>query len=122
VHAHDIQPGMLGQQRRKLTRPENGDIRNIHLHQNSAYELPFPGETFEVVYYVTVLQEIPDPVRALREAGRVVKSTGVIAISEWLRYPDYVLASTTLQLGQKAGLKHDRTCGNLWQYTLRLHK
>ncbi|HPC05228.1 MAG TPA: methyltransferase domain-containing protein [Anaerolineaceae bacterium] len=84
--------------------------------------MAFPDETFKVVYYVTVLQEIPDPVRALREASRVVKSTGVIAISEWLRYPDYVLASTTLQLGQKAGLKHDRTFGNLWQYTLRLHK
>lgn len=40
VHALDILPCMLGQQRRKLTRPENGDIRNIHLHQNSAYELP----------------------------------------------------------------------------------
>lgn len=60
--------------------------------------------------------------RALREASRVVKSTGVIAISEWLTDPDYVLASTTLQLGQKAGLKHDHTFGNLWHYTLRLHK
>jgi len=122
VHALDIQPGMLEQLRRKLARPENGDIRNVHLHQESAYKLPFPDETFDVVYYVTVLQEIPDPVRALREAGRVVKSTGVIAITEWLTDPDYVLASTTLQLGQKAGLKHDRTFGNLWQYTVRLHK
>jgi ubiquinone/menaquinone biosynthesis C-methylase UbiE len=122
VHALDIQPGMLEQLRRKLARPENEDVRNIHLHQNSAYELPFPDGTFDVVYYVTVLQEIPDPVRALREASRVLKSTGIIAVSEWLTEPDYVFASTTLQLGQKARLKHDRTFGNLWQYTVRMHK
>lgn len=122
VHALDIQPGMLDQLRRKLARPENQDVRNIVLHQNSAYELPFPDETFDVVYYVTVLQEIPDPVRALHEASRVLKSSGVIAVSEWLTDPDYVLASTTLRLGQAAGLKHNSTYGNLWQYTVRLHK
>lgn len=122
VHALDIQPGMLDQLRRKLTRPVNEDIRNIFVHQNSAYALPFPDGTFDVVYYVTVLQEIPDPVRALREAGRVLKNTGVIAVTEWLTDPDYVFASTTLRLGQEAGLKHDCTFGNLWQYTVRLHK
>ena len=122
VHALDIQPGMLNQLRRKLTRPENEDVRNIVLHQDSAYALPFADNTFDVVYYVTVLQEIPDPVRALHEASRVLKSSGVIAVSEWLTDPDYVLASTTLRLGQAAGLKHDCTFGNLWQYTVRLHK
>lgn len=122
VHALDVQPGMLDQLRRKLARTENVDIRNIHLHQESAYDLPFTDNTFDVVYFITVLQEIPDPVKALQEAGRVLKGNGVIAVSEWLTDPDYVLATTTLRLGQKAGLKHDHTFGNLWTYTVRMHK
>ena len=122
VHALDIQPAMLQQLRRKLERPENRDIHNIHLHQASAYDLPFDDETLDLVYMITVLPEIPDPRRALAEARRALKPGGILAVTEFLPDPDYPLMSTTIRLGQSAGFTLDAGLGNLWNYTVRFKK
>ncbi len=65
VYAVDIQPAMLKQLERKLAKTENKDIRNIELEQASAYDLPLEDVSIDLVYVVTVLQEIPDRGRAL---------------------------------------------------------
>jgi ubiquinone/menaquinone biosynthesis C-methylase UbiE len=122
VYALDIQPGMLEQLQKKLAQPEYSDIQNIHLVEHSAYELPFEDETFDIVYFITVLQEIPDAVQALREARRVLKQGGIAAVTEMLPDPDYVPASITARMGEKAGLTLDQSLGNLWTYTVRLKK
>jgi ubiquinone/menaquinone biosynthesis C-methylase UbiE len=122
VYALDIQPGMLEQLRKKLSRPEFSDIKNIHLVEHSAYDLPFENETFDIVYFITVLQEIPDAIQALKEARRVLKKGGVAAVTEMLPDPDYVPASFTARMGEKAGLILDQSPGNLWTYTVRLKK
>ncbi len=122
VCALDIQPAMLEQLQAKLDRPENQDIRNVQLFENSAYELPFDDETFDVVYTITVLQEIPEPGRALAEARRVLKPNGKLAVTEWLPDPDYPFMSTTVKLGHSAGFEVDAALGNLWTYTVRFRK
>lgn len=119
VCALDIQPAMLRQLEDKLSRPENRDIRNVTTYENSAYELPFDDDTFDVVYMVTVLQEIPDRARALSEVRRVLKPEGRFAVSEFLPDPDYVFPLTTIVMGQRAGFSVDAAEGNLWTYTVR---
>ncbi len=81
VCAVDIQPAMLKQLERKLARPENQDIKNIELKEASAYDLPFEDEAFDLVYMVTVLQEIPDRARALQQIKRVLKLGGLLAVT-----------------------------------------
>ena len=77
LYAVDIQPKMLKQLERKLAEAENQDISNIELKQASAYDLPFEENSIDLVYMVTVLQEIPDRDRALREIkGEVVFNHG----------------------------------------------
>ncbi|KAH7324846.1 S-adenosyl-L-methionine-dependent methyltransferase [Stachybotrys elegans] len=44
--------------------------------------LPFPDNTFDVVYTSQTLIHIPDPVRAIREAYRLLKPGGVLAMRE----------------------------------------
>jgi SAM-dependent methyltransferase len=122
VCALDIQAAMLRQLGKKLSRPEHRDIRNVKLYERSAYDLPFDDETFDVVYMVTVLPEIPDPGRALSEARRVLKAGGKLAVSEFLPDPDYPLRSTTVRMGQAAGFAVDVVLGNLWTYTVRFAK
>lgn len=122
VAALDIQPGMLAQLERKLNRPENQDIRNIKLHQASAYELPFQNGELDLVYLVTVLQEIPDRDRALAEASRVLKPGGILAVSELLLDPDYVFPAATVRLVRKAGFEVQEVSGSLWTYTARFRK
>jgi len=122
VYALDIQPEMLEQLRKKLSRPEFSDIQNVHLIEHSAYDLPFEDESFDIVYFITVLQEIPDAIQALREARRVLKQAGIVTVTELLPDPDYVPASITARMGERAGLTFDQSLGNLWTYTVRLKK
>ena len=119
VYALDIEERMLKQLERKLASPENSDIRNIELLNKSAYELPFKDCSLDLIFMVTVFQEIPDKQRALKEAQRVLKPSGILAISEWLPDPDYPWKSTTVRQVEKAGFKIEGFSGNLWSYTVR---
>lgn len=122
VYALDIQPQMLAQIQAKLERPENNDIHNIHLIEHSAYDLPFENNYFDIVYLITVLQEIPDRLQALREIQRVLKPEGRLAVTEFLPDPDYVAASFTIRLCAQAGFAVDAVLGNAWTYTARFVK
>lgn len=122
VYAVDIQPKMLQQLERKLSKPENRDVTNIDLRQASAYDLPFEDESIDLVYMVAVLQEIPDRKRALREIRRVLRPGGILAVTELLPDPDYPWRSTTIKICQRAGFVVDAKFGNLWSYTVRFRK
>ena len=122
VYALDIQPEMLQQLESKLARPENEDIKNIELVNSSAYELPFDDDSLDLVYMVTVLQEIPDRSKALQQVRRVLKPGGILSVTEWLPDPDYPWKSTTIKIGREAGLVLDEALGNLWHYTARFRK
>jgi ubiquinone/menaquinone biosynthesis C-methylase UbiE len=122
VYALDIQEDMLTKLRAKLARPENSDVRNVEIIKKSAYELPFGDNSLDVVFMVTVFQEIPDKQRALREIKRVLKPGGMLAVSEFLPDPDYPWKSTTRNMISKEGLQVDAVCGNLWSYTVRFKK
>jgi ubiquinone/menaquinone biosynthesis C-methylase UbiE len=122
VAALDIQPAMLEQLAAKLTKPENQDIKNITLHEASAYALPFDDNTLDLVYMITVFQEIPDRDRTLAEVLRVLKPGGLLAITEWIFDPDYPLMRTTIKQGTRAGFVVDAAPGNWWTYTVRFKK
>jgi ubiquinone/menaquinone biosynthesis C-methylase UbiE len=122
VFALDIEEKMLAQLQKKLSRPENQDVKNIEQVNKSAYELPFSDGSLDVVYMVTVFQEIPDKNRTLAEVKRVLKPDGILAISEWFFDPDYPLKSTTVKQATKAGFKPDKISGNWWHYTARFIK
>jgi len=122
VYAVDIQPAMLQQLEHKLAKAENQDIKNIELKQANAYDLPFEENSIDLVYMVTVLPEIPDRGRALREVRRVLKPDGILAVTEFLPDPDYPLRSTTVKLCQREGFVLDDNLGNLWNYTVRFSK
>jgi ubiquinone/menaquinone biosynthesis C-methylase UbiE len=122
VYALDIQPGMLRQLENKLRKPENQDIKNIQPVHASAHDLPFEDGSLDLVYMITVLQEIPDRHKALGEVKRVLKPGGFLAVTELLPDPDYVFKSDTVRLGRKASFELDEAAGNLWTYTVRFVK
>lgn len=118
----DIQAAMLAQLERKLDQPENRDIQNVSLHEGAATALPFDGASFDLVYAITVMPEIPDQERAWAEVRRVLKPGGILAVTEFLPDPDYPLRSTTVKRGEGAGFEVDGVYGNLWTYTVRFRK
>ena len=119
VYALDIQPNMLKQFKNKLDKEEHRDIYNIELILGNAYELPFNNNSFDLVCMITVLQEIPDKLKALNEVMRVLKPKAILAVTEFLPDPDYPFKRTTNRIVTGAGFLIDQESGNLWNYTVR---
>lgn len=70
-------------------------ISNARFRTGSAYSIPYPDQSFDVVYMSAVLGNLREPERALAEAYRVLTPGGMVAIREFdhggdLVHPDSV--------------------------------
>jgi ubiquinone/menaquinone biosynthesis C-methylase UbiE len=111
----DIQQEMLDHTLRRAT--EEG-ISNIVGERADAREMPYADSTFDAVYLVTVLGEIPDQSAALRELRRVVKPGGRIVVGELFGDPHMVTHGALRERAAAAGLEVDRKLGGrLWHFT-----
>jgi len=117
--AVDIQPRMIAQAERRV---REAGLTNVEFHVAGAYELPIDDESIDRAFLITVLPEIPDQPRALRELHRVLKPTGLLSISEELLDPDYPLPQETLRRVRAAGFSLERQTGNFLVYTLNFWK
>jgi ubiquinone/menaquinone biosynthesis C-methylase UbiE len=103
-------------------RAEAEGVDNIEARVADVYDLPFEDETFDAIYMIAVIGEIPDPERAMGEFYRVLSATGRLAFSELLMDPDYPLASTLIDKAGNAGFRLRRRLGGGFHYTLIFEK
>lgn len=80
VYAVDAQPQMLELLRQKLDPAANS---NIELVQAEADSTQLPASSCDLVYLANVWHEFDDRPAVLREARRVLKDSGRIAILDW---------------------------------------
>jgi ubiquinone/menaquinone biosynthesis C-methylase UbiE len=101
-----------------LRRAASEDVANIAGERGDAREMPYPDETFDAAYLVTVLGEIPDQDAALRELRRVVKPAGRIVVGELFGDPHMVTSRALRDRAEAAGLEVERRLGGrLWHFT-----
>jgi ubiquinone/menaquinone biosynthesis C-methylase UbiE len=117
--AVDIQPEMIVQVEARV---RQAGLSNVETHVASAYELPLEDASVDRAFLVTVLPEIPDPVRGLREIGRVLKPGGVFSSTEEFLDPDYPRRQTTIAWARAAGFELAECHGSWWVYTLNFRK
>lgn len=122
VLAYDIQRSMLKLLHRELNKRKSSRMNNVVLVQGDAQALPFAGSSFDAVFIVAALPEVPDPGKALLEVRRVLKPGGTVAVSEFLVDPDYPRRSTTVRWGVEAGFRLEEMSGNFFSYTARFKK
>ena len=74
----DQSPRLIDEARRLSA--EEGLDRGVEFRVGDAHQLDFPDESFDVVLAHTLISHVTDPLGVLREARRVVKSGGMVAI------------------------------------------
>jgi ubiquinone/menaquinone biosynthesis C-methylase UbiE len=115
----DIEPKMIERVHRRM---EAEGVANVEARVADVYDLPFDEATFDAVYMIAVIGEIPAPDRAMKELYRVLKPSGSLAFGELLMDPDYPRARTLVRWAASAGFRLREKVGNVFYYTLVLEK
>jgi ubiquinone/menaquinone biosynthesis C-methylase UbiE len=115
----DIEPKMI---ERVQKRARTEGITNLEAKVADVYNLPFDDDMFDAIYMITVISEIPEPEKAIKEFYRVLAPSGTLAFSELLTDPDYPLAQTLVRKADAANFRLKKKLGNFFSYTLIFEK
>ena len=69
-------------------------IQNAQVVQGDGRQMPLPDDSFDLVFLVDVVGEVPDKPAFFRECARVLKPGGTLAVTEQINDPDFRLPST----------------------------
>jgi len=117
VVALDIQSKMIERLRRRID--EHG-VNNITLLQASAGEGRLSKDQFDRALLVTVLGEIPDRGRALKEIHDALKPGGFLVITEVMGDPHYQRLRKVKQLAGQTGFQIGKLKTTSFSYALQL--
>ncbi len=98
VVATDIVPGMLENAKANA---RNEHLSNIEFKNVDAEAIPYPDGLFDAVTCRFGVMFFSDPVRAMREARRVLKNTGLIALVSWGPLKDNPRFTATISVVEK---------------------
>lgn len=115
----DIQPGMV---ERLEDRAKKERIDNLTVILGDASKPQVDEETFDLVFLVTTLGEIPDRSAAIRESFNALAPGGVLSITELFGDPHYQSRSTVKRLAEQAGFQLQSIAGHWWFYTANFVK
>jgi len=115
----DIEKKMIDRVKKRM---ELENITNVQAEVADVYKLPYEDSSFDLVYMIAVINEIPDQKSALKEFYRVLKNDGLLVFSELLLDPDYPTAGSLIKKAQCHGFKLNEKIGNFFYYTLKFNK
>ena len=119
VTALDLQVEMLDKVRAKA---EAEQLDNLAYVQAGPQSTGLPPASFDLALMVTVLGEIPDQQRALREVHGALKPGGLLSITEVIADPHFQPREKVLKLAAAAGFQEQARFGGRWSYTLNFVK
>ena len=119
VVALDIQAGML---RRAQERAQAAQLANIRFLQAGAGEGKLERNQYDRALLVTVLGEMRDRERALKEIFEVLKPGGILSVTELIFDPHFQSRDTVLRLAGAAGFREKKLFGNRIAFTMSLEK
>ncbi len=85
VDGVDASSGMIAIAERTIASAPASERARLRFHRAPADALPFADGAFDVVLTSFVLQLVPSRHRALREARRVLRPAGRVAVVTWMR-------------------------------------
>ncbi len=108
----DIQPGMIERLKAHAAR---AGVSNLTTFLGDATQQYFPPNSFDVIFFCTVLGEIPNREAALRQCYTALKPGGILSITEIFPDPHYQSRATVQRLAESAGFRPQAMHG-LWYF------
>jgi ubiquinone/menaquinone biosynthesis C-methylase UbiE len=113
----DLQPEMLAKARRKLA---GAGFYNVGFHAGDAGgRLPFPDNSFDVVFLASVIGEVPDQASCIQSLARVLSPGGQLVFLEGFGDPDRLSVADLQALAEPVGFTLLDTSGTRWQDLVR---
>jgi ubiquinone/menaquinone biosynthesis C-methylase UbiE len=119
VVAMDIQAGML---QRAQDKARAANLTNIQFLQAGVGEGKLGRNRFDRALLVTVLGEIPDREKALREIFDALKPGGLLSVTEVIFDPHFQSRQTVARLARSAGFREKAFHGNRIAFTAIVEK
>lgn len=115
----DLQQEMLDH---TMQGAEKAGLKNVVPRQGDARDLPYESESFDGIFLVTVLGEIPDRRLALSEIHRVLKPSGRLVVGELFGDPHMVTLKRLQSEAGNAGLSFDECKGPVFGFFARFRR
>ena len=115
----DLQRQMLQKARRKCAAAK---LHNVSFLSGDGALLPFRDHSFDVVFLVAVLGEIPFPGRCLQEIYRVLQPSGILSITEQPGDPDFLSFPDLCNLAGEEHFEFVEKYGSGKNYTANFRK
>lgn len=119
VFAVDISEAVIERLKHRIKQEK---ILNIIPQIDNAHAFSFADESFDRVFALSCLPEIPEPVKVLCEIHRILKPDGLVSLGEFAPDPDFPLRRTVKRWAAKAGLELHSEYGNWFNYQLNFKK
>jgi len=119
VVAMDIQEGMLARTKQKALAEALSNIDFLHAGLGQG---TLGSNRFDATVLVTVLGEIPNRAKALKEIYGALKPAGILSVTETVFDPHFQRRGTVSRLAGEAGLVPVESFGNRMSFTMNFQK
>lgn len=115
----DIQQEMLDFAKKRLSKKK---ITNTQYYLCNGTDFSFPENTFDRIYMVTVIGEVENKDTYCKEFYRMLKTGGILSISEQAGDPDRLSINEIRELFETYGFIFYKVFGNNKNYTVNFKK
>ena len=116
----DVQQEMLDMAKQRL---DQKGVTNVEYRCGDALSLPAEDNSFDVAFLVSVLGEVPDRAKSLRELHRVLRPEGLLSITEMQLFdPDSIPLDKLRLSAESAGFRQYSRAGRITHFTLGFRK
>jgi ubiquinone/menaquinone biosynthesis C-methylase UbiE len=119
VVAMDMQEGMLARTKQRALAESLLNIDYLHAGLGQG---ALGSNRFDAAVLVTVLGEIPDRIKALKELHEALKPGGMLSVTETVFDPHFQSRGTVYRLAGEAGLVPTESFGSRMSFTMHFKK